>query len=184
MTRVLAVAVGMVIAGGLGWFFFSGGAAAQSEATTPIRTIRAGQTVSFTAPLPSSTDRLLCDIADDDIPAPQGLEGSSWNASEQRCYFGGNLYRSTSYLGPYRHTWGNDHVSEIEVTNGGSGYCTATVTISGDGQGATATAVLTSGAISSITMNDHGIGYTHSASAATERAPLRVPWWTHPPSRA
>ena len=145
MTRLLAVA------GGLGWFFLSGGAAAQSSETTPIRTIRAGQTVSFTAPLPSSEDRRLCDWA-------------TWNASEQRCYFGpSSSFRSTSCLGPYRRSWGNDHVSEMEVTNGGSGYSTATVTISGDGQGATAMAVLTSGAVSSINMTDHGIGYSRAS---------------------
>ena len=89
--------------------------------------------------------------------------GATWNAAEQRCYFDQNTFRSTSCLGPYRYTWGNDHGSEIDVTNGGSGYSTATVTISGDGQGATATAVLASGAVSSITMVDDGIGYTRAS---------------------
>ena len=108
MSRVLVVAIAVIFAGGVGWFFLSGGAAAQSSETTPIRTIRAGQTVSFTAPLPSSEDRRLCD-------------GATWNASEQRCYFGPqNSFRATSCLAPYRRSWGNDHVSEIEVTNGGS----------------------------------------------------------------
>ena len=165
MSRVLVVAIAVIFAGGVGWFFLSGGAAAQSSETTPIRTIRAGQTVSFTAPLPSSEVRRLCD-------------GATWNASEQRCYFGPqNSFRATSCLAPYRRSWGNDHVSEIEVTNGGSGYSTATVTISGDGQGATAMAVLTSGAVSSINMTDHGIGYTRASvsisgdgSGATARA--------------
>ena len=50
----------------------------------------------------------------------------------------------------------------IKVTNGGSGYTSATVTIDGDGSGATASATINSGAVQSITISpgSEGSGYT------------------------
>ena len=50
----------------------------------------------------------------------------------------------------------------IKVTNGGSGYTTATVAVDGDGTGVTASATLNAGAVESITISpgDEGSGYT------------------------
>jgi len=54
-------------------------------------------------------------------------------------------------------------VSEIQVTNGGSGYTTApTVTITGDGTGATATATIVNGKVESITITNRGIDYSRA----------------------
>jgi len=52
-------------------------------------------------------------------------------------------------------------VKSIPVTEGGTGYTSATVTINGGGgTGATATVTLKDGAVSSITVNTAGSGYT------------------------
>jgi hypothetical protein len=54
-------------------------------------------------------------------------------------------------------------VSNIEVTNPGSGYLSApTVTITGDGTGATAEATIVNGAIQSISVTNRGIDYTRA----------------------
>ena len=54
-------------------------------------------------------------------------------------------------------------LSEILVTNAGSGYTTApTVTITGDGVGATASAVIVNGRIQSITITNRGINYSRA----------------------
>ena len=54
-------------------------------------------------------------------------------------------------------------VSNIEVTNPGSGYLSApTVTITGDGTGATAEATIVNGAIQSISVKNRGIDYTRA----------------------
>ncbi len=54
-------------------------------------------------------------------------------------------------------------ISNIEVTNPGSGYLTApTVTITGDGTGATAQATIVNGAIQSISVTNRGIDYTRA----------------------
>lgn len=54
-------------------------------------------------------------------------------------------------------------ISEIQVTNAGSGYTEApTVTITGDGTGAAATAVVVNGKIQSIEITNRGINYTRA----------------------
>ena len=54
-------------------------------------------------------------------------------------------------------------ISNIEVTNPGSGYLSApTVTITGDGTGATAEATIVNGAIQSISVTNRGIDYTRA----------------------
>lgn len=54
-------------------------------------------------------------------------------------------------------------ISNIEVTNPGSGYLSApTVTITGDGTGATAEATIVNGAIQSISVKNRGIDYTRA----------------------
>jgi hypothetical protein len=54
-------------------------------------------------------------------------------------------------------------ISEIQVTNAGSGYTEApTVTITGDGTGAVATAVVVNGKIQSIEITNRGINYTRA----------------------
>jgi len=54
-------------------------------------------------------------------------------------------------------------ISNIEVTNPGSGYLSApTVTITGDGTGATAQATIVNGAIQSISVTSRGIDYTRA----------------------
>ena len=54
-------------------------------------------------------------------------------------------------------------VSEIQVTNAGSGYLESpTVTITGDGTGATATAKIVNGKVESITVLNRGINYTRA----------------------
>lgn len=58
-------------------------------------------------------------------------------------------------------------IGGISVTDGGSGYTTATVTISGDGAGATATANITAGVITSITVDSPGSGYTFASVSIT-----------------
>jgi hypothetical protein len=53
-------------------------------------------------------------------------------------------------------------ISNIIVTNGGSGYTSApTVTITGDGTGATATATVTSNAVTAINITAAGTGYSY-----------------------
>lgn len=47
----------------------------------------------------------------------------------------------------------------VRVTNGGSGYTSATATIDGDGTGATATVVITSGQVTAVNITDPGSGY-------------------------
>ena len=58
-------------------------------------------------------------------------------------------------------------VGSIAVTDGGTGYTTATVSISGDGTGATATANLSGGAITSINVTTPGSGYTTATVTIT-----------------
>jgi len=54
-------------------------------------------------------------------------------------------------------------ISEIIVTNPGSGYTSApTVTITGDGTGATATAKIVNGRIESFTITNRGINYSRA----------------------
>ncbi|MCA9874914.1 MAG: multicopper oxidase domain-containing protein [Anaerolineales bacterium] len=68
----------------------------------------------------------------------------------------------------------NGAVTDITITNPGSGYTTATVSFSGSGTGAAASAtVLTSGAVTSITVDTPGSGYTQpSVSISGGGAPL------------
>jgi hypothetical protein len=59
-------------------------------------------------------------------------------------------------------------VSEIQITNPGSGYVVApTITISGDGSGATAEAVIVNGRIQSINMINRGTDYTRAIITIT-----------------
>jgi phage tail sheath protein FI len=61
----------------------------------------------------------------------------------------------------------NNYVSAVNVTNGGSGYTTATVTFSAapaGGTTATGTAVITGGAITGITITNPGAGYVSAPS--------------------
>ena len=54
-------------------------------------------------------------------------------------------------------------ISEIQVTNAGTGYTTApTVTITGDGTGAVANAVIVNGRIQNIEITNRGINYTRA----------------------
>lgn len=53
------------------------------------------------------------------------------------------------------------------VTNGGSGYTTATVTVTGDGSGAAASAQIGGGVIQSIYVTDPGSGYTTATFSIT-----------------
>ena len=54
-------------------------------------------------------------------------------------------------------------VSEVQITNPGSGYIIApTITISGDGTGATAEAIIVNGRIQSINMTNRGTDYTRA----------------------
>jgi hypothetical protein len=55
----------------------------------------------------------------------------------------------------------------IKVTNGGSGYTTATVSIAGGGTGATANAYIANGTIIGITIVNPGSGYGSLGSVAT-----------------
>jgi hypothetical protein len=49
----------------------------------------------------------------------------------------------------------------VVLVDGGSGYTSApTVSFTGDGTGATATAVVTDGAVTSVTVGSGGTGYT------------------------
>lgn len=56
------------------------------------------------------------------------------------------------------------YITEITITNGGSGYSAATVSITGGGggTGATATATVDDGEVVSITITDAGSGYTEA----------------------
>lgn len=55
----------------------------------------------------------------------------------------------------------NGEIDSFTVTAGGSGYTSApTVNILGDGKGATATAVITGDAVTDITLNSQGSGYS------------------------
>jgi hypothetical protein len=59
-------------------------------------------------------------------------------------------------------------VSDIQITNPGSGYVTTpTVTISGDGTGATAEAVIVNSKIQSITITNRGTDYTRAIVTIT-----------------
>lgn len=53
-------------------------------------------------------------------------------------------------------------IYNIKVTNGGTGYTSATVTIEGDGTGAAGTAVITNNVITGITMTNFGSGYNYA----------------------
>ena len=57
-------------------------------------------------------------------------------------------------------------ISEIEVTNGGSGYTSSPLVsiVGGGGSGAAATAIITKGVVSRILINDGGSGYTSQPS--------------------
>ena len=57
-------------------------------------------------------------------------------------------------------------VSEIAVTNGGSGYTSSPLVsiVGGGGAGASATAIITKGVVSRILINNGGIGYTSQPS--------------------
>lgn len=58
-------------------------------------------------------------------------------------------------------------VSEIQITNPGSGYTTARVNISGDGTGAEATAKIVNGRIESITIINPGVDYSRALVTIT-----------------
>ena len=63
-------------------------------------------------------------------------------------------------------------IHRIKVTAGGSGYgSTPTVTITGDGTGANATAVMSGGAVSSITIDNVGSGYTRAVVSFSGGSP-------------
>lgn len=58
-------------------------------------------------------------------------------------------------------------VSTVNITNGGSGYTTASVAFSGGGgTGAAATATLTGGVVTSITVTSTGSGYTSAPTVS------------------
>ena len=63
----------------------------------------------------------------------------------------------------------NGSIHYIKKTAGGSGYFqgNTTVTIVGDGSGATASPVITSGALSSVTISSVGTGYTFATAVIT-----------------
>jgi hypothetical protein len=59
-------------------------------------------------------------------------------------------------------------IDSIQVTSGGSGYTSATVSItSTTGKGATATAVISNGAISAINVTNPGTGYQNATVVIT-----------------
>jgi predicted amino acid dehydrogenase len=59
-------------------------------------------------------------------------------------------------------------ISEIEVTNAGSGYVsTPTVTITGDGTGAQATAKILNGRVVAVTITNRGINYSRAVATIT-----------------
>jgi len=60
-----------------------------------------------------------------------------------------------------------DGVASIAVTEGGTGYTTATATLTGDGAGATAIAVLEGGAVSAVVLTNPGAGYTTASVTIT-----------------
>ena len=58
-------------------------------------------------------------------------------------------------------------VVNVNVTAGGSGYTSATVTIVGDGTGATAVATVSGSAVTKIEMTNYGSGYTRATAVIT-----------------
>lgn len=67
----------------------------------------------------------------------------------------------------------NGTVSEIQVTDSGSGYdAEPVVIISGDGSGATAVVTLTNGVVTAITVTNPGNGYTNPPNVLVSSAPF------------
>jgi len=107
------------------------------------------------------------------------LEGT--NSGKYNSGFGSNSLRSNkmgignSALGYFSLLRGTTSVASVNVTSGGSGYTTATVTISAPEAGtpgvisstATATATINAGAITAITVTDRGAGYTNIYGTVT-----------------
>ena len=58
-------------------------------------------------------------------------------------------------------------IENIQVTNGGTGYTTATVAIHGDGTGASATATIVAGVITKIVITNPGAGYSYANCSIT-----------------
>jgi hypothetical protein len=54
-----------------------------------------------------------------------------------------------------------------KVTNGGSGYTTASVAVNGDGTGAIATAIVSSGQVTAVNFTSVGSGYTYATLTIT-----------------
>jgi hypothetical protein len=114
-----------------------------------------------------------------------GVFNLEWNTTGQNnAAFGSNAMRHNtvgSYstaVGAYALNSNSGFVNSITVTNGGTGYTTATVTISSPnleyptnspslGRQATATAVISSGAIIGINITDPGIRYTDATVTIT-----------------
>lgn len=91
----------------------------------------------------------------DRIIIPQAFYNSAYNASfpaDTRGYVLQHENTKSFYNGP---------LPDLLVTNGGSGYTTATVLITGGGgSGATAEAQITAGVITGLTITNPGTGYT------------------------
>jgi len=58
------------------------------------------------------------------------------------------------------NTGQGNNIADIKIIDGGSDYTECSLLIEGDGHGAFATATLTDGAISSVTLESQGVGYT------------------------
>ncbi len=56
-------------------------------------------------------------------------------------------------------------VSNLVLTQGGSGYTHATILIEGDGHGAYATALVAGGSVTSVTLVDPGVGYSWATAS-------------------
>jgi hypothetical protein len=61
----------------------------------------------------------------------------------------------------------NGQIGFVKVTNGGSGYTTATVTITGSGTGAAAIAYVANGVVIGVTLTSPGAGYGGVGATAT-----------------
>lgn len=58
-------------------------------------------------------------------------------------------------------------ISIISISNGGTGYTTATATITGDGSGANVTPIITGGVITGFTYTNRGSGYNNATVTIT-----------------
>lgn len=58
------------------------------------------------------------------------------------------------------NTGQGNNIDSLEIVSGGTGFTTCSLLIEGDGTGAHATATLTAGVITSVTLDEPGIGYS------------------------